>query len=419
MARRRPRGSCRCERRSAPAGELTPRCGGALTPTPPADERSQRHADGSRGPLSLKTTVGGLRRTTVAPGASVQRAGRWVWGLAGFDAVAGGDDVVVVARVEEAAPGAAGGRGDEAAVGSLFADELDVVGEVGAEEGVLAGAGGGDAGVGDVAGPLEGGVEARGGEGGVGVAVLAGSGAGPGSRSRPRQATSSRRRAAEPGRTAGARDDAPSPLAGAIASNRAIAASAAQASADAAAARPAAGPGRGPGPGPGSAGRTRSRAASPRGRRRRSGRPARRGRRRGRPGRRATSQHAGSAPRPRQSERGRPSASGDRAAARGRQRPSWRPGQEPVRPDRAVGQVAEDAVGFAAAERLLRAPAARSGRGVDPGQRVAGVDEVAQVPVAAAGQRGEAGDRERAPPLPARRDRARGRRREPRRAGGS
>ena len=94
--------------------------------------------------------MGGLRRTTFASGPSVQR-GWWGWGLARFDAVAGGDYVVVVAGVEEPAPGAAGGGGGEAAVGVFDADELDVVGEVGAEEGVLAGAGGGDAGVGDVA----------------------------------------------------------------------------------------------------------------------------------------------------------------------------------------------------------------------------------------------------------------------------
>ena len=79
-------------------------------------------------------------------GAFGPAGGRWVWGLARFYAVAGGDYVVVVAGVEEVAPLLAGGRGGEAAVGLLFAYVLDVVGEVGAEEGVLAGGGGGYAG---------------------------------------------------------------------------------------------------------------------------------------------------------------------------------------------------------------------------------------------------------------------------------
>ena len=56
--------------------------------------------------------------------------------------------------------------------------------------------------------------------------------------------------------------------------------------------------------------------------------------------------------------------------------------QEPVRPDRAVGQVAEDAVAFAAAERLLGRRQRERAEVLDPGQRVAGVGEVAQVPVA-------------------------------------
>src|SRR6266516_720246 len=81
--------------------------------------------------------------------------------LAGFDAIAGGYYVVVVAGVEEVAPGGAGRRGDATAVGTFGADVIDAVGEVGAEERVLAGAGGGDAGAGDRPGPLEGGVETR------------------------------------------------------------------------------------------------------------------------------------------------------------------------------------------------------------------------------------------------------------------
>src|SRR5690606_17501065 len=76
-------------------------------------------------------------------------------GLAGVDAVPAGDHVVVVAFVEEMAPAAAGGRRLEAAVGALFADELDLVGEVVSEEGVLTGGGGRDPHVADVAPPLE------------------------------------------------------------------------------------------------------------------------------------------------------------------------------------------------------------------------------------------------------------------------
>ena len=80
------------------------------------------------------------------------------------------------------------------------------------------------------------------------------------------------------------------------------------------------------------------------------------------------------------------------------------PRQEPVRPDRAVGQVAEDAV-------ASRPPRACSGAGSEigprwePRQRVAGVDEVSQVPVAAAGERGEAGKRRKRATSSPRRDR--------------
>ena len=122
--------------------------------------------------------------------------------------------------------------------------------------------------------------------------------------------------------------------------------------------------GRGPGPGPGSAGRTRSRGASRRGPRRRSGRPARRGR----PPGPTSAGHAQQ--RTRRGGRGRAARPAKRqrrrAAARGSSEPVVQAGQEPVRPDRAVGQVAEDAVAFAAAQRLRRAPAARSGRGGRP-----------------------------------------------------
>src|SRR5260221_5761040 len=63
----------------------------------------------------------------------------WVGRLGGVDAVAGGDYVVVAAGVQLAAPGKARCCGFEAAMGAFLSDELDVVGEVGAEEGVLAG----------------------------------------------------------------------------------------------------------------------------------------------------------------------------------------------------------------------------------------------------------------------------------------
>ena len=94
--------------------------------------------------------------------------------------------------------------------------------------------------------------------------------------------------------------------------------------------------------------------------------------------------------------------------------------EEPVGPDGAVGQVAEDGVGFAAAQGLLGRRQVDRAEVVDPGQRVAGVDEVAQVPVAAAGQGGEAGDRsERRAALPSRRDHGQARGRAPPPAAGS
>ena len=59
---------------------------------------------------------------------------------------------------------------------------------------------------------------------------------------------------------------------------------------------------------------------------------------------------------------------------------------------------------FAAAERLVGRRQRDRAEVVEPGQRVAGVDQVAQVPVAAAGQGREAGGGERPPAPPARRD---------------
>src|SRR5207342_39558 len=70
-------------------------------------------------------------------------------GLAGFDAVSGGDYVVVIAGVEELAPAAAGGGGGEAAVRAFFPDVIDAVAQVGTEQRVLTSAAGGDARIGD------------------------------------------------------------------------------------------------------------------------------------------------------------------------------------------------------------------------------------------------------------------------------
>ena len=64
--------------------------------------------------------------------------------------------------------------------------------------------------------------------------------------------------------------------------------------------------------------------------------------------------------------------------------------QEPVRPDRAVGQVAEGAVIFTPAQRLLGRRQGDRPEVLDPGQRVAGVSEVAQVPVTPTGERRQA-----------------------------
>ena len=134
--------------------------------------RGCKHPDGSSGPVSLKTIVGGSRRMTWAFGPSVQRAGRGIGRQARFDAVAAGDDVFVFALVDEAAPLPAAARGDEPAVWLVAADELDLVREIGSEQRVLAGAGRRDPLAGDGPRGGEDGVQARGGEGRVRVAVL-------------------------------------------------------------------------------------------------------------------------------------------------------------------------------------------------------------------------------------------------------
>ena len=247
--------------------------------------------------------------------------------------------------------------------GLLDADELDVVGEVGAEEGVLAGAGGGDAGVGDVAGPLEGGVEARGGEGGVRVAVLevvALDRVADRDRGQDEQRPAQRPRVPPPRHlrhALGRARDAVRAMARTHRDQRDARAQrwrrgqqgqaedqgrgqVAQAGLEAAG-HPVGAGGGGRGDQPGErggeadqAGTTRSDRVS-----------AARGRGRG----------------------ARP-ASGERRTSSGQRiaEAVVEAGQEPVRPDRAVGQVAEDAVGFAAAERLLGRRQRRSGRGGEP-----------------------------------------------------
>ena len=358
-------------------------------PRHPLEERHHGHADGSSGPVSLKTTVGGLRRMTLRRG--LRSSALWrVGGLAGFDAVAAGDDVVVVAGVEEAAPGAAGRWGYEAAVGRACADELDVVGEVGAEQGVLAGAGGGDAGVGDRAGPLEGGVQARGGEGGVRVAVLQVvaldrvADRDPTRRAKAAAAASipplaTRIAGLWPMLRAPSALGVPSRLAQLEGGYAAVARREQRQAEDqrrgqvAQAGLEAAGHPSGPRP--------------------RSGRSARRGRPRGR--RAPATRSSGLGARGRGRAGGRRGPARRAAARRARGRGAGRAGTSPTRSSRRSGSRGRCA--FAAA----RAPARRRQRDraevVNPGQRVAGVDEVAQVPVAAAGQRGEASRRKRAP----------------------
>ena len=71
----------------------------------------------------------------------------------------------------------------------FVADEVDAGWRGRCRRGVLAGAGGGDAGAARSPSPSEGGVEAGGGEGGVASSDRAGSGAGPGSRARPASRT--------------------------------------------------------------------------------------------------------------------------------------------------------------------------------------------------------------------------------------
>ena len=110
-----------------------------------------------------------------------------------------------------------------------------------------------------------------------------------------------------------------------------------------------AGPCRGSGPGRDSGDRIRSRGACRRGPRRRSGRRARRaqppGRRRRRPAQAGSSAARGQSRSPARASRAEQWPEHREAVVEAR--------QEPVRPDRAVGQIAEDAVPFAAAERLV------------------------------------------------------------------
>ena len=62
-------------------------------------------------------------------------------------------------------------------------------------------------------------------------------------------------------------------------------------------------------------------------------------------------------------------------------------GREPIRPYPGVGQVVEDAESLATADPLVGDGQREWTQLLDPGQRVAGVDEVPQVPEPAAGKR--------------------------------
>ena len=77
--------------------------------------------------------------------------------------------------------------------------------------------------------------------------------------------------------------------------------------------------------------------------------------------------------------------------------------EEPFGPDRAVGQIREDAVRFAAPERLFGRGQVDRTEMVDPGQRVTGMDQIAQVPVATAREGHAARTQQRPPPPAARR----------------
>ena len=71
--------------------------------------------------------------------------------------------------------------------------------------------------------------------------------------------------------------------------------------------------------------------------------------------------------------------------------------QEPVGPDGAVGQVAEDVVAFSAAEGLIGRGERDRAEAVELGQWVAGVDQVTEIPVAAPGQGRETARGKRSP----------------------
>ena len=123
----------------------------------------------------------------------------------------------------------------------------------------------------------------------------------------------------------------------------------------------------------------------------------------GRPARPAT--RSGGSARGRGRGAGPPSGA---AASRGQTMPGrggGRAGTSPTRPGRRSGSRAT-LCPSRPPERLLGRGQRDRTEMLDPGQRVAGVDEVAQVPVAAAGQRGEPGAASARQRVPAGRDRA-------------
>src|SRR4051812_14466474 len=85
--------------------------------TPPARGASSSTRRGTEVVVQLEDDRGGLFQDGVGSGVLQPLGQGWVRGLAGFQAVLGGDGVVVVALAQELEVLAAGGWGFEAAVG--------------------------------------------------------------------------------------------------------------------------------------------------------------------------------------------------------------------------------------------------------------------------------------------------------------
>ena len=103
---------------------------------------SRRSSTGSSWPVEDREDDGRrLAQDRFGAGRFEPFGGCGIGRLARFDPVAAGDDVVVVAGVDEAQELAAAARLLESPVRARFADVLDAVGEVGAEQRVLPGAG--------------------------------------------------------------------------------------------------------------------------------------------------------------------------------------------------------------------------------------------------------------------------------------